>query len=208
MKLNARILATYFALSSLATAATITMSSTGSTTVIGSSVTVSFQISGLTSAAAPSLAAFDLDVTFDPTVLQFASASFIDPATALNQLDFPEIGGLGFLGLSSDLGASVDVFGVSGNSAAVLDSSQAGQFTFVSLAFTTLSAKQTTIALNLLDPNLLFGDAGGNPLSPTFGRVSSTITPGAFVVPEPGTWTLCGAALPLLLLLARSRGKQ
>lgn len=205
MKLSMRVASIGFALASLAPAANITMSSTGSTNSIGSNVTVSIQITGLTDSAAPALAAYDLDVVYDPTVLQFSSASFIDPASAINQLDFPEVGGLGFLGLTADLGAIIDTFGVSGNSASVLNSMQAGQFTFLSLVFTTLSVEQTNIALDVLDPNLLFSDADGNSLTPTFGPVSATITPGSANVPEPRTWTLCAAAL---LLLARYRGKQ
>lgn len=208
MTITLRMAAICLICASMAPGAAVYMSTDGNTAAIGNPVTISFIASGLSNGSAPALAAFDIDVLFDPMVLQYESASFVDPVTGVNQLDFPESSGLGFLGIGTDLGGVIDVFGVSGNSASLLNLSQNDEFVFVRLLFTTLKVQQTGVALDLMDASLLFGDADGNPLAVDYGRVSAVISPAGPAIPEPGTWALVAGAAPLLLALRRLRGAR
>jgi len=58
-----------------------------------SSVDVALVISGLASGAPPSLSTFDVDISFNPDILAFASATFGDPVLG-DQLDLFSLGSL------------------------------------------------------------------------------------------------------------------
>jgi hypothetical protein len=151
----------------------------------GSDLFVDLNVSGLLSDTAPSLGVWDLDVGFNPTVLEFLSA------TPGDQLD------LGFgsvFAVSPGIGDAMNLFEVSLASPADLDADQRDAFRLARLLFraTRAGSSPLTITLNQL------GDSGGNPL---FG----VATPGSVVVtPEPSTLLL---ATPLLFfgLLSRRR---
>ena len=59
------------------------------------------------------LSAFDIELNFEDSAFDFASVSFVDPTTSVNQLDLPEAGGFGFLGEAFNIGGGLlDVFGL------------------------------------------------------------------------------------------------
>ncbi len=186
-------------------AAVINLSSSASSVAVGQSFQVDFRISGLSAAAGDSLSGFDLNVLFDSAAVQLTGFSFLDAGGALNQLDLSEAASFGFLGNALASGNSIDVFGLSGNSAAVLDAGQAGAFRFLSLNFKALAPSAgTAIGLDLNDPNLLFVDSGAAALPYSVDRDSVRLAIGQSTqVPEPGTLLLLLGALPALALVRR-----
>jgi hypothetical protein len=174
-----------------AEASVIGVTSSTSHVGIGQSFAVSFDIQGLTGAANSSLSSFDLDVLYDAALLRLIGVNFSDPATGRNQLDFSEAGGFGFLGGAQSKGGRIDLFGLSGNSAGVLDAVQADVFRFASLTFEALApAPLTTIAIDLNDTSMLFIDSGASMLATGFGNTSANIDIGVAAIPEPSTLLL------------------
>lgn len=189
-------------------AATINLFTASSTYSVGQSFNVDFRIGGLTGAPGDSLSGFDLDVLFDSTLLKLTGFGFTDPVSNRNELDLPEAGSFGFSGAATASGGVVDAFGVSGNSAAVLDAGQAGDFRFLTLTFQALAASgATAIQLDLNDPNLLFLDSGFGDLDTNYGaaRVAFAITPGSVAVPEPGSLALLLIGAAGMVLAGRRR---
>lgn len=184
-----------------ASAAVITLSPSSSSIAVGQSLTIDFRIRGLGTTANESLSGFDLNALFDPNVLLLTGFSFDNPATSDNQLDLPEVGGFGFFGDVIASAGGIDAYAVSGNTSAVLDAGQANEFRFLSLEFTALAASAgTAIAIDLLDPNLMFLDAGGGLLDIEFSSTQALVTIGQPVqVPEPQSLllVLLGGALAL-----------
>ena len=165
---------------------------------LGGVFSVHFGISGLTAASGSSLSGFDLNVQFDASVLQLSGYSFVDPASALDQLDLPEMGSPGAIGSVLASGGLIDVFDLSGNSEAVLDGLQADSFRFLSLTFTALAASSgSSILIDLVDPDLLFIDSSGGTLPVSFRSSSASITveQGSAVLPEPAALGLVLVAL-------------
>ncbi|UMR29144.1 PEP-CTERM sorting domain-containing protein [Massilia sp. MB5] len=187
-------------------AAVINLSSSASSVAVGQSFNVDFRISGLSGAADDSLSGFDLTVMFDSRVLQLTGFSFAD-ANGVNQLDLAEAASFGFLGDAKASGSLIDVFGLSGNSATVLDAAQTDAFRFLSLNFKALAPSAGAfINLDKFDPEILFVNSGAGGLPINFGSDGVQIAIGQNTqVPEPGTLLLLLAALPALLL-ARRRG--
>ena len=185
-------------------AAVINVQGSGSTSTIGGGVTVDLAISGLSSAPNESLSAFDVNVLFNPTVLAFASGSFIDPLTGVNQLQWQERGSFSFLGTADDIGGgTLDVFGVSGNTTAVLDANQANAFIFARLTFRVVAAQSTTVVLDTLDTNLGFANSGASPLLRAYGSTSVQFVPQVVVIPEPSTAVTMSLAALLIATLGR-----
>src|SRR5271154_4373648 len=78
-----------FALTSMAHAATVSLSPASSTTAVGSPLTLGLIISGLGSGTA--LGAFDISVNFNSSLFSFQSARFGDPVLG-DQLDLSKLG--------------------------------------------------------------------------------------------------------------------
>ena len=155
---------------------------------LGGLAEVGIRISGLGSSSAPSLGAFDLDVSFDSSILSFNSLTFGDPVLG-DQLD---LFGLGtFSGFDGSVPGLVDLFEVSFDSAADLDSLQADSFILAILTFTGIGLGISDLLLSLDPPNAL-GDSVGSPLSATLenGRIS--------VVPVPAPILLGALGLGLV----------
>lgn len=189
-----------------APAAVINVSTTSAHVSVGQSFNVLFDVRGLSSAANDSLSGFDLDIVFDPLTVRLLNASFFDPASGTNQLAFSEAGSFGFIGQTAISGGVIDLFGISGNSAGLLDARQNDVFRFVTLTFETLaSSPGTSIGVNLADPALLFTDsgAGGLPIAFDNSRVGIAIGPTA--VPAPSSLALCMAGMIALLTTMRRR---
>lgn len=182
-------------------AATVNVSSSSSHVSVGQVVTLTFAVSGLHQGGVGSLAGFDLDLQYDNSLLSLQSFGFVDTASGINALDLPEVGGLGFFGDAVAAGGIVDAFGLSGNSAAVLDAQQANAFDFLTLSFLALQASSgTQFVVDLADPLLTFSDGNGLPIQVNFGsaRALLVIDPqggGGNTVPEPAAPALALAAL-------------
>ena len=189
-------------------AAEINIFSSQSSVTTGNTFSVFFEIRGLSAALDDSLSGFDLDVHFDPTLLALSDAVFLDPLTLVNQLDLPEVGSLGFINDQRVESGVLDILALSGNSASVLDQTQANAFRFLTLTFTALGpAALATISVDPADLGLLFLNSSAGLLAPTFLQSSASVAitaPGA-AVPEPSSILLLIAGVALLL---RSRSTQ
>jgi hypothetical protein len=136
-------------------------------------------IAGLFDGAAPSLGAFDLEVTFDPTALELAAVTFGDSALG-DQLDLFGLGsvqGADFLTPSQ-----LEVFELSLDSADDLNALQAGNFTLLTLNLKLLRGGTTSLGFGGL---VTLSDADGNRLQASMAPAISVTA-----VPEPGTFVL------------------
>ena len=161
------------------------------TVPVGDKAEVALVISELGNGAEPSIGAFDLDITFDPTILTFDSVVFGDPDLG-DQLD---LSGWGSWTAFIPGAASVNLYEVSIDPAAVLDSLQADSFTLAYLTFDTLSVGTSSLGIRVL----VLSDAWGDPLQATTD--DGSISP----VPEPATFFLLSAGLVGLAGLRRKK---
>jgi hypothetical protein len=168
----------------------------------GQPLSVALAISGLGNQAPPSLAAFDVDVTFNPTLLSFMSATFGDPVLG-DQLDLAGLGINAPLAMITSPG-TLHLAEVSFDSQSDLDTIQAGDFTLATLTFDAIAQGAMTFGLTLN----AFGNSSGDPLTDTNGNPPQvtpgtgaiTVTPGQITsVPEPSTFTLFGAGMLALV---------
>lgn len=162
---------------------------------VGASVEVALTISGLGDGSAPSLGVFDVDLTYDPAVLQFDSVAFGDPVLG-DQLDLSGLGAV--TGFDASVAGAVNHFELSLDSVADLDALQAGAFTLSVFRFTALNPGVSPVELSL---NSL-GDAQGDPLAAQWGGARLT------VIPEPasvGLWFAMGSAAWIVFRRGRSR---
>jgi hypothetical protein len=182
-----------------ASALSLRLVPTSPTVSSGDPVAVLLNIAGLGDKAIPSLGAFDVSVTFDPTLLAFVNATFGDPVLS-DQLDL--------MGASSLTSASVgppntlNLSEISFDSVNDLNTLQAGSFTLVTLGFTAVMQGVSPLGLNV---NAL-GDAIGDPLTATTETGSITVTPATSAVPEPASGWL--AVTGLLLVASGQYSKR
>lgn len=171
-----------FALAGAASAVSFTLEAAPGATPVGGTIITRGVMAGFTGGAGNSLSAFDVDLIYDPSMLSFSSVSFGD-GTA-NPLDLPEVGALPFFGDITNLPGKLDLFGLSGNSTAVLDTLQPDAFVLFTLQFLALAPGVSTMGIDLLDPTLLFADT---TLSNLFPLADSTYSAAIRVdaVPEP-----------------------
>jgi hypothetical protein len=125
-------------------------------------VEIALVISGLGDFVPPSLGTFDLDITFDPAILAFQNAVFGD------QLD---LSGLGSITEIQPGVMNVNLFELSLDNPADLDTLQPGSFTLVTLTFATLTDGTSSLAVLI---NAL-GAANGLPLAADAGSGSVTV---------------------------------
>lgn len=145
---------------------------------VGDEVEVTIRVNGLSADTLRSLSGFDFNVLYDPAFLQFTASSFVDPPSEGNALELEEVDAMPFTGVVTDLGGGVlDVVGVSGNSAAVLDELQPDSFQFVSLTFTALAATESTdVEVDLSDDDRLVVDSAASVLDVPFPAPSVSVT--------------------------------
>ncbi|PHV04640.1 hypothetical protein CSQ96_25145 [Janthinobacterium sp. BJB412] len=188
-----------------ARAAVIDVSASTNTLSVGQDVFVFFSISGLSGAPGDSLGAFDMDIIYDPAVLRLWDVGFHDNAIHGNPLALPEPGSFAFIGDAIDLGRRIDAFGLSGNSAAVLDADQPNAFAFMTLTFRAVGPSIVSgVVIDTLDPALLFVDSGANALAASIGRAGVTLlfAPSGDA-PEPASLLLLLAGAAALLAARR-----
>jgi hypothetical protein len=144
---------------------------------LGDSVNVDVNISGLASFSAPSLGGFDIDFTYDPSILS------LGPVTFGSELDLLL---LGSIQLDTAGFGTLNIFELSLDPAVILDTLQPDSFTLASLTFDTLALGSSSINIAAING---LSDAFGNPL------VATTQSGNVDVVPEPGTIMLLGSGL-------------
>lgn len=158
---------------------------------------VAVNISLLNIGEPPSLGTYDIDVGFDPLLMNFLSVSFGDPILG-NQLD---LFGLGNIQSFSPAPGFVNLFELSLDSAADLDAFQAGDFTLFVLSFSAIAPGTSPLTMNV---NAL-GDAIGVPINSTHEDGSVNIFANASAVPEPGTFAFALAGIGVLTAAYRKR---
>jgi hypothetical protein len=149
----------------------LTMVSISDITQIGNSVNVQIGISGLGGNLAPSLGAYDLDLSFDPSHLAFTGAEFGD-ALLGNQLDLFNFGG-NLSGADLTDPGTVNFYEVSFDSVTDLNDLQVNSFTLATLSFDVLDFGTSDLTLSVN----AFGDAEGNDLPVTTLSTSVTTVP-------------------------------
>jgi hypothetical protein len=162
---------------------------------LGSQANVDLDISGLGNP--PSLGTFDLNVSFDPTILSFSDIAFGDPVLG-DELDPTGLGNT--ISFSSEGVGTVEVFDLSLDSAATLDALQPSAFTLGVLTFEAIGGGASSLELSV---NAL-GDADGNSLSADLQNASV----GVSSVPEPtSSVLLAGAVIAIIMRARRSHGQ-
>lgn len=146
---------------------------------LGDTVTIDLTISDLGNGDAPSIGAFDIDLSYDSSVLNFDSVSFGDSVLG-NQLD---LWGLGSMAEYAEGNDYINVFELSYDDSADLLAMQADEFVLATFTFTTASEGNSSIGVNINDLSDAYGT---NSLS------AETVAGNVQVVPLP-------AALPLLV---------
>jgi hypothetical protein len=177
---------------------------------VGSSWSVSYDVSGLSNGAGDSLSGFDIDVLYDPAILFFSSFTFTDIAS-VNQLEFAEVGASPFFGDAIAAAGVIDAFGISGNTVSVLDANQSDAFRFLTLTFTALQATAASVvSVNLSDLNLIFIDSNSVILPAQFANslVSVTVTNGGQPTPISSTWILVCLGFLSVVYIGTRRNKN
>jgi hypothetical protein len=176
-----------------ASAITLEVVPSSSTVNMGGSVTADIKVSGLGDGTAPSLGAYDIDLTFDASLFTFSSVSFGDPLLG-NQLD--PIFGFTFASDFFLVGHTLSLSDVSIEDPFILDAFQAPAFILASVVF---DVNQTT-GVGVF--SLLVND-----LSDSFGGLldSTTIAATVQVVPVPAAILLFGTGLIGLIGFSKRR---
>lgn len=144
--------------------------------IVGSTTTADLFVSGLGDGTAPSLGTFDLDISYDSSILNFNNATFG------TQLDIFGLGNVQFV--TSGVG-TINLFELSFDFANDLDILQASSFLMATLSFDALVSGSSILSVTL---NAL-GDSAGNQLQA--GLVAGNIdVQSVGVVPEPSSLPL------------------
>jgi hypothetical protein len=149
--------------------------------------------------SAPSLGVFDVNVSYDPAILQLTGVVFGDPMMG-DQLDLFALGNLQDASGSAGL---MTLFELSFDSVDDLNHLQADRFTLATLDFKGLSSGVSGLILTVNS----FGDAEGNPLSVTTLDASITVgSTGPAAVPEPASALLVVSGVLGSWRLRKKRG--
>ncbi len=176
--------------------------SVGSATIgTGGAATVDLNISGLNPGQA--LGAFDVTVSFNPSLLGLASETFGDPVLGGDQLD-PE--GLGVFSNVNTGSGSVEFQDLSLDDASALTALQPSSFTLATVTFSGVSAG--TSALTVSDFTL--SDALGNAIDAITqaGSVEVMGSGNISAAPEIDPASTASALTLLMGLLAVLRGRR
>lgn len=177
-------------------ALSISLTPTTQTVDVGQTLQFDLVVSGLGAGVAPSLGTYDVDIGFDPGILGFTSAVFGDPILG-NQLDLFGFGSLN--AITAGVG-TVNLFELSFDDPADLNSLQAENFTLATLSFTALTTGTSSLSINV---NTI-GDALGDPLTADVVDARATVNQ-TNPIPEPNGLAL---AIAGLLALAAIRARR
>jgi hypothetical protein len=176
-------------------ALTLGLSPSSQTILPGASTSVDITISGLGDGFAPSLGVFDLDVTFDDTILGFNSVTYGDPVLG-DQLDLFGFGS--WTETDASTAGSVNMFELSFDFAADLNDFQADSFILGTLFFDAVGIGTSLLELSVRD----LGDAEGGALTvDEVNGASVNVAP----VPEPSTFILLAFGLSGLAYMRKRR---
>ena len=193
-------------------AISISLNPVSQTVTVGSSFDVTLTISGLGDGIAPSLSAFDTDISFDQTILSFSSVTFgsflgdPDPASFETITSFDDFTTPGIVNL-------FEVSLLDGNAATCifcippyLDDLQPGEFTLATLTFNALAAGSSSLGINL---NAL-ADADANSLTADLNAARVNVDGTNGTVPEPPTLLLLvlGGLLTSLYFANRQKSRH
>lgn len=176
-------------------AAMISFQPASQSVAVGSTLNVALTVSGLGSGAAPSLSVFDLDVSYDASVLQFNSFALGDPGLG-DQLDLSGSGSISEF--DGSVPGLVNLMELSMDPVATLDSLQPGAFILGVFSFTALSPGVSPLGTSVN----AFGDSLGDPMAADVPGGNVT------VVPEPtvtGLLFAAGSAMWVALLRRHRR---
>lgn len=165
----------------------------------GDTVTASIVVSGLGGGAAPSIGGYDLELSYDPSLFSFNSATFGDPVLG-NQLDL-FFGSFNIADDGFNLANSVNLFEVSFDDPLDLDMLQADTFTLVSVLF-DVGLLNTGVGIFGLSVNEV-SDAFANSLA-----IDDLVDASVSVVPVPAAVWLFGSALLGLIGIGRRRAAR
>lgn len=170
-----------------ANAVTIDLFPASQTVTPGASADVDVVISGLGSFSAPSLGGFDLDLSFDDSVLSFAGVVFGDYLGDVSAFEATAGSGL--------VPGGVGLVELSFLPPAVLDGIQPGTFTLATVSFDAIALGASAMSISRAE----LADGLGDPVDATLGSASVRVA--AASAPEPGMVLLL---IPSLLGLSGS----
>ncbi|WLQ11974.1 hypothetical protein O5O45_19790 [Hahella aquimaris] len=189
-----------------AQAAVITIHPSTTAVAPGQLFTVDIAISGLAPGGAPSLSTFDLNLSFDPGAVAIdaadADGNGVMDSVALDPGDQLDVLGLGLNPMSAELLApgELNLFDLSLDIPADLDTHQDNSFLLASLSFTALSPgfSYFSVVVNAL------GNSLGNPIAVTVNNGGVT------VVAEPALLQslFIGGLMWIGMARLRKRGAQ
>jgi len=157
----------------------------------GDSFTLELLVSGLGDGTAPSLGAFDITLSFDPTAVAFSSVSFDAFLGAIPaEATADALAGPGTLALAE--------FSVLSSSA--LDALQPGSFRLATLVFAAAGATPSTIAVT----SALLGDGEGARIGLDAPLGSTRVAP----IPEPAAALAFGLGVAVVARASRRRGAR
>lgn len=175
------IVVAWAALVGVSHAATLSVSPSSQTVAMGANVFVDINVAGLGAAGAPSVGAYDLNVSYDSLLLTFVSATFG------HELDIFLLGS-NPSGVSTALPNTVNVFEVSLDSVANLNNLQSADFTLFRLTFTGAALGTSPIGISV---NAL-ADSAGDTLARSV--VGGNVTVAAVPAPAAGWLLVTGVA--------------
>ncbi len=168
----------------------LSISSDTQTVSTGTTVLFDVNITGLATGIA--LGSFDLNISFDSTLLSLVNVAFGDPLVlGIDQLDPLNLGNS--LSLSTPSNGLVSLIDTSLYDPASLSAAQASSFTLAVLSFNTLVAGISPITLSinsLSDANSLNIEATTQSRSITITDYSYLNTANLVSIPEPTTFLL------------------
>lgn len=176
----------------------------------GSPTTVSLGIAGLDGATA--LGGFDLDISFNPSILSLRGVHFGDPGLLGDQLDLGRSGAVicspghdTFPTCPADLtGGMVNLLELSLDAAGALNAFQADSFILATFLFDTLSPGQSVLSVN----RLVLADAFGGGLIADILQSGHITVAAPNAIPAPSSLALLAAGMVMLMACSEKQSRR